>query len=268
MIINLLKLEWSKFRKNSIITLLLVFFLLFFPSALYFGRLLNKISEFFPINVNILEAPLIWDYLGYAGNWIVFFFLGALVIYTVTIDVTNKTMRQNIITGMSRKDFYLSKLFTVMILATLATVYYFILGTVIGWINTEDVSLSKIMDNDLAPLRFWLMCFGYMNVALMIAFLIRKPGISVFAYLTYGLIGEPIIKNWVQKNASDTPLVNYLPMNAMEDLMPLPLFKMAENMTSKVDDYLISFTQASIATIIYSLIFIFIAYTVFKNKDI
>jgi len=268
MIINLLKLEWSKFRKNSIITLLLGFFMVFFPSALYFGRLLSKISEVFPINVNILESPLIWDYLGYAGNWIVFFFLGALTIYTVTIDVSNKTMRQNIITGLSRKEFYLSKLITVTVLATLATVYYFLLASIIGLLNTDDAGLSKIMDNDMAPIRFWLMCFGYMNVALMIAFLIKRPGIAVFVYLTYGLIGEPLIKNWIQRQTSDSELVNYLPMNAMEDLMPAPLFKMAEGVTSKLDNYLLSFSHASIATIIYSVIFMLIAFTVFKNKDI
>ena len=128
MILKLLKLEWSKFRKNSVITLLFVFFALFFPLSLYFGSILDTVSEHVPMKVNILSAPLIWDYLGYAGNWIVFFFLGVLMIYTVTIDVQNKTMRQNIITGMTRTDYFLSKFLITLVLATVATVYYLVLS--------------------------------------------------------------------------------------------------------------------------------------------
>jgi len=248
--------------------MLLLFFVVFLPSALYFGSLLDKIAEILPMKVNILEAPLIWDYLGYAGNWIVFFFLGALVIYTVTIDANNKTLRQNIITGLSRKEFYLSKILIVIVLATLATVYYSLLATVIGWFCSDDASISSLLDNDKSPLRFWLMSFGYMNIALMIAFLIRKAGLAVFAYFTYGLLGELILRNWLKKHLTNSEVVHFFPINTTSDLMPSPLLKMAEDLTSKFDEYLMSYTQATIGTIIYSFIFILITFTVFKNMDI
>jgi len=267
MILKLLKLEWSKFRKNSVITLLFAFFMLFFPLSLYFGSILDKISKHFPMKVDILSAPLIWDYLGYAGNWIVFFFLGVMIIYTVTIDVRNKTLRQNIITGMSRTEYYLSKMIMVVLLATIATLYYFLLALVIGWINTDGASLSKILDNDLSLPRFWLMSFAYLNFALFLAFIIRKAGIAVFIYLTYILIAEPLIKIWMQKYLPDSKLMNFLPMNSVEDLMPLPVFKMAENLTTDGTEYLLSHGQAAIATVIYSILFIFLAYRFFLNKD-
>ncbi len=268
MISKLLKLEWSKFRKNSTISLLMIFFIIFFPASLYFGRILDNIAEHLPMNVDIFDASLIWDYLGYAGNWIVFFFLGVLVIYTVTIDVANKTMRQNIITGLSRKDFYLSKFMIVIVLSVFATIYYFLLATVIGWINTDGASISKMMDNDAAPFRFLLMSLGYLNFALLLAFLIRKAGIAVFVYLTYGLLGEPLLKIWLQKYVTESGVVNYLPMNATEDLMPAPVLKMASDFNSKVDAYLLTYAEAGITTIVFGIIFIVLGFWVFKNKDI
>ncbi len=267
MILKLLKLEWSKFRKNSVITLLFVFFALFFPLSLYFGSILDTVSEHVPMKVNILSAPLIWDYLGYAGNWIVFFFLGVLMIYTVTIDVQNKTMRQNIITGMTRTDYFLSKFLITLVLATVATVYYLVLSIVIGWLNTKGASFSSIMNNDLAIPRFWLMSFGYLNFALFLAFLIRKAGIAVFTYLSYILIVEPLIKNRAKSYLPDSEVMNFLPLNAMEDLMPLPIFKMAEGLTSESAEYLLTYGQAGIATVIYTTIFIFIGNRIFLNKD-
>jgi len=267
MILKLLKLEWSKFRKNSVITLLFVFFALFFPLSLYFGNILDTMSEHFPMKVNILSVPLIWDYLGYAGNWIVFFFLGVLMIYTVTIDVQNKTMRQNIISGMTRSDYFLSKLLITVVLTTIATLYYLFLSIVIGWLNTEGASFSTIMDNDLAIPRFWLMSFGYLNFALFLAYLIRKAGIAVFVYLSYILIGEPLIKNRMNSYFPNSEAMNFLPLNSMEDLMPLPIFKMAEGLTSEVAEYLLTHGQAAIATVIYTGIFIFIGNRIFLNKD-
>jgi len=267
MIIKLLQLEWSKFRKNSVISLLMVFFLLFFPLSLYFGSVLDKVADFFPMKVDILAAPLIWDYLGYAGNWIVFFFLGVMVIYTVTVDVTNKTMRQNIITGMSRTEYYLAKVSVILVLATVATLYYFLLAVIIGGLNTDGSSISEILKNDLAVPRFWLMSFAYMNFALLIAFVIRKAGVAVFIYLTYILMGEPLIKIWLQKYLSESTVMNYLPMNSVEDLMPAPVFKMAENLTTDGSEVLLGHGQAAIATTIYAVIFIFLSYRFFLSKD-
>lgn len=271
MVLKLLKLEWSKFRKNSVINLLALFFIFFLPLSLYFGEFFKTLSDNSPIplKINILSAPLIWDYLGYAGNWIVFFFLGVMVIYTVTIDVTTKTMRQNIITGLSRKEYFLAKFFSINVIALVATLYYFLLAMIFGWLNTKNPSFSLLLDNEMAVPRFWLMSFAYLCFALLLAFFFRKPGIAVFVYLTYMIVGEPIMKILIKRYIMDNKFVNYLPMNVAEDLMPFPVTKMAESFGRKeVEEMLLPYGEAGILTVIWTLLIIALTYYIFNKRDI
>ena len=269
MVLELLKLEWSKFRKNTTITLLMVFFLLFFPACLYFGRILDNIPDMFPIKVNIYEFPEIWDYLGYAGNWIVFFFLGVLIIYTITIEVSNKTMRQAIIMGMSRQKFFAAKVLNVFTLSLFATFIYFILSILFGVIQSDAVTIKAIFDNDMAPLRFFLMSFGYLSFALFLAFFFRKAGLAVFFYLSYVIIIEPLLKSLTRKYLFSNDFINYYPLNAMEDLMPMPLFRFAEKLPNDIDyNFLLTYKEATILTIVYSVLFLGITYFRFLKKDI
>lgn len=267
--IKLLKLEWSKFSKNTVIALLMTFFLVFFPCCLYFGKFMDNIPDFIPGKVNIFEFPNIWNYLGYAGNWIVFFFLGVLVIYTVTIEVSNKTMRQGIINGMSRKEFFLSKVLIVFSLALLATVFYTLLSAGFGWFNSEDVSISEVFDNEMAIPKFFLMSFSYMSFALFLAFLFKKSGLAVFFYLAYMIIIEPLLKLLTQQYLFSNKYVNYFPMNAAEDLMPSPLFKFAEKVPTNIDfPFLLEPGEAAILTIVYTAIFLGGTYYLFLKRDI
>ena len=267
--LQLLKLEWSKFRKSTVVTLLLSFFLLFFPCCLYMGRFLDNIPDFLPIDTDIFVFPSIWDYLGYAGNWMVFFFLGVLIIYTVTIEVSNKTMRQSIIYGMSRKTFLLSKVLNVVVLSVLATTVYTILSFVFGWINTEEPTVSMMMSNEIAIGRFFLMSIGYLSFALMLAFIFRKAGVAVFLYLAYGLIIEVLLRVLAGQYLFKNKFLNYFPLNSMEDLMPFPLFRMADKLPTDINyPFLLEYSEATILTIVYTSVFLAVTWFLFQRKDI
>lgn len=267
--LNQIKLEWSKFSSNTIIMLLTTFFVIFFPCCLYFGKFLDSISESLPIKVDIYDLPNIWDYLGYAGNWIVFFFLGVLIIYTVTIEVQNKTMRQAIIMGMSRQKFFTSKVLNVLVFSLFATVVYTLLSICFGWLNTTNPSLSLLFDNDHAIFRFFLMCVGYLSFALFLAFAFRKSGLAVFFYLSYMIIIEPLMKILTQQYLFSNKYVNYYPMNAVEDLMPNPLFKFADKVPKNIDyEFLLTKPEAVGLSIFYTLVFLGISYYFFLRRDI
>ena len=268
MILRLLRLEWSKFSKNTVVTLLTTFFFVFLPTSLFFAAYLRLFAKTFSgVPINILDLPYIWEYMGYSGNWIVFFFLGVLIIYTVTIDVSTKTMRQNIISGLSRQEYLFSKVLVVFFFSFLATMYYTLVSIGVGFFNTDNPTLSIMFDNNWAITRFWLMSFAYMNFALFLAFLFRKSGIAVFIYLTYILLAEPLIKLLVKKYIMDNKFTNYLPMNAAEDLMPVPIPPMAKEL-AKTDDYFLSYGEASTLTIIYAGIFLAITYYYFLKRDL
>jgi ABC-type transport system involved in multi-copper enzyme maturation permease subunit len=248
---------------------MLTFFSLFLPASLYFTTILPTLPAFFPSKESIIQFPSIWEYLGYAGNWMSFFFLGVLAIYLVSIEINNKTLRQSIIIGLSRQEYFLSKVLSIFILSIGATLFYTILCIIIGTINTETDTLKLMFDNNYAIPRFFLMTFGYLSFALFLIFIIRRSGIALFLYIAYGIIIEVLIRYFIIEKVSNTAITNYFPLNSFEDLMPNPAFKFTESIPNSVDfDFLLTHQQAALSSIIYIILFLGISYLSFMKRDI
>lgn len=270
--INLLITEWLKFKKNAVVSLLGIMFLVFMPTSIFIGKEFKNVPPPLPNNSIFFEFPSMWSYLGYVGNWLVFFFIGLMVIYMITSEVGYKTMRQNIISGYTRQDFFMSKFVATIFLCLAATVMYLVIGFFIGWFHTEDPDLAFAFDNNWAVPRFFLMSVGYCSLGFFIAFLLRRSGIAVMFYLSYVILVEVILRWGVHgkmiglKNAS----INYYPANSFEDLVPNPLFKYAEAipMDDLEFDFLMTYSQAALTSIVYISIFFGLSYYMFLKRDI
>jgi ABC-2 type transport system permease protein len=267
---DLLLLEWKKFSSNAVFRALGLIYVLIAPFVILAGKdAFKDMPPPMPSSKLFYEFPTVWDYQGYIGNWLVPFCLGFLAIHIVASEVSNRTMRQNIIIGMTRKEFFYSKLFSILTMAVIATILYTISTILIGIVNTDGYDLELIMDNNFAIVRYFLLCIGYMSFALMLAFLIRKGTLTLLFYFLYVMMLEPIfmlIHVYYFKNSSR----NYWPMNTIEDLMPFPLFKLPDYIVNKEWDFniLLPYTHAMGMTVLYSTLFIFIAYRSFMKRDI
>ncbi len=269
-IFYLLNTEWKKFRKNAVVSLLGIMFLITMPTIIFVGKEFDNVPPPLPNNKIFFEFPTMWDYLGYAGNWLVFFFLGLMVIFLITSEVGYKTMRQNVICGYTRRTYFLAKLASMVFLCVVGTLLYAIIGMAIGFYHTEGATLSIALDNDLAFLRFFLMSLGYTSMAFFIAFIFRRSGVSVLLYITYIMLIEHFIKWVIHFRMIKNYTVNFYPSNVIEDLMPFPLYRFADAIPRKNLNFsfLLSYWEAGIASAIYIILFISIAYWHFMKKDI
>lgn len=267
---NLLILEWKKFSGNAVFRALGLIYIFIAPFVILGGKdAFKDMPPPMPSSKTFYEFPTVWDYQGYIGNWLVPFCLGFLAIHLITSEVGNKTMRQNIIIGMTRQEFFQSKLYSILIMAIGATVLYTVSTLCIGMINTDGFDIELIFDNNMAILRYFLLCIGYMSFALMLAFLIRKGTLTLLFYFMYVMMLEPIlmlIHVYYFKNSSR----NYWPMNSIEDLMPFPLFKVPDYFVNKEWDFniLLPYSHAIGMTGFYSCIFVMLAYYSFMRRDI
>lgn len=266
--LNYLRLEYQKFGKNSVINMLVLMFLIFHPTLIFIGREIKPIPPVFLTNDIFFEFPTVWAWMGFAGNWLVYFFLGFIAVHIVTSEVTNKTMRQGVINGMTRTEFFMSKLTVIFTISLLATLYYALCTIAIGWLNTKEPSMAMAFENEYAIPRYFLMCMGYMSFGLMIGIVIRRPGISVLLYWSYILFLEPLIRWAGHKRIFDNETMNYYPMNAVEDLQPFPFYNFARFVPNDVDfEFLLSYKMATILTIIYTLLFLGLGYWNLMKKD-
>ena len=270
---NLLSLEYKKFRKNSVVSLLSLFYVLFLPAVMilikdFKPESLGPGSMFIPGPETYYTFPGVWEYVGYAGNWMVFFFLGVVVIYLITAEVNFKTQRQTLINGMPRKTYFTSKFLAVVAISFLATIYYAIVSAGIGMYFTDDWDFAFMFENEYAIPRYFLMSIAYLSFAALLAILLKKSGLAIFIYMSYVMIIEPLLKVGLKfKDWAIKDYANYLPLNAVEDLMPNPFFLIDVPIADKMD-IVLSYSQSAIASIIFIAIFVAWSYFVFMKRDL
>ena len=266
--LRLLKLEWLKVRKYSVFRVLVIFYFLLLPACLLITKTFNQIPEDLVSRDSLYMFPTIWGYLGYIGNWLSFFFLGFLSVIMVTAENSYKTFRQNIITGLSRNEYFAGKIIFILTICLMATLYYTLVGLVIGFMNTDTIYFSKIFQGgDIIP-RFFLMCLGYMSFGFFLGVLIKRTGIALFIYLIYIMFIESVLRG-IHFYYFKSKTMHFYPMNANEDLVPIPFAEVAKQFMKENDFSLfLEPYQAVITVCIYTSIFLFFAYRKIKYSDI
>ena len=265
----LLTLEWKKLYKLTAFRIFLAFYIVLLPAILLTGKQIPELPPPLMTNEVLFIFPTIWQFLGYIGNWLCFFFFGFLSIIMVTTEYSNRTMRQNIISGLSRSAYFLSKLYFIMAVSLFATLYFVVCALVIGFFNTEVIYMHKVWQYwDYIP-RYFLMCLGYMSFGLFLGFLIKRTGIAIFLYLSYVMFVELILRWGVHFQLIKDRSMHFYPINALEDLTPIPINEIAEEFVSEHGfSFFLSPTEAIITTIVYATLFLLMSYRLVQKADL
>jgi ABC-2 type transport system permease protein len=266
---HLITLEWKKFHKNTVMILLMGLFTFLMPFAIFVMENYKSVPPM-PEKDTFFTFPGIWEYQGYSASWFSFLFLGFIGVLLITTEVGNRTLRQNIITGLTRMEYFLGKLYVILLISLYATLIYFVSTLLIGSFYPETFAMADFMNgHDWSTGRYFLLTFGYLSFGLFLGYILRKTGLAIFVYLSYIIFLEPLLRWAVHIKIFNNASMHYYPMNAMEDLMPNPLFKFAENFTSMTDfNILLSYRDASIVAVISIALFLLIGLRSLLRRDI
>jgi hypothetical protein len=265
----LLQLEWLKQRKHKTFLLLGALYLILLPASLLIAKSIKQWPP--PINTSdtFFSFPDVFIYLGYAGNWLTTFLLGFLSVVFITQEFSSRTFRQNIITGLSRSDLFRSKLYFIVAVALMATLYYGLVAFVMGLTHTDSFYVSVALKNiDYLP-RYFLMCMGYMSLGLLLGVWIRRTGAALLFFLTYGAFIEPVLRWGVHQNLFKHPSMHYYPMNAFEDLIPIPFSDAAKGFEKEFGfQFFLTPTEAILTSSVYIALFLLGTYALMTKRDL
>lgn len=271
-ILDLVKVEYKKFNKNAAVQLLLGAFLVMAPFVILIGKRMFKYAQPpFPSPLTLFEFPTIWEYQAYVNHHLIYVLLGFFVILTITSEISYKTMRQNIITGYTKKEYFLAKLFSYVAIALMATILFNVSTIILGLVHTDGASLSLIFDNRSMGLRVFLSCMGFMTFAMLIAIWVRRSGIALFLYFAAIIFIEQALRGLHYYFFRHFDSTRYFPLNTYEDLTPLPLMKISgffKIMDEDNIDIIMPVWQSMTLSTVYILLTIFIAWRIFKKKDV
>ena len=248
---------------------MVLFYLILLPATLMLGKALPEEPAAFLGVPGCFNFPNIWKFMGYIGNWLGFFFLGFIGVLLITMEFGNKTLRQNIITGLSRKEYFSAKIIFITAISLLATAYYFLSGTAIGLIHADPFYMDVYIKSINYLPAYFLMSFAYMAFGLFLGMLVRRTGFAIFLFLAYGMFLENIVRGIHLYYFQSSRTVIFYPLNAIEDLTPLPFVEMANDMIKEMDfNPFMTSGEAMITVSIYTALFIFGAYRLMLNRDL
>jgi ABC-2 type transport system permease protein len=268
--LRLLKIEYYKYYKNPMTLIILGLFVLLMTLTIsYADNVFGQAPPPFPNPKVFVEFPTVWDYQGYVGNWLVSLLLGFMMINFITTDETNKIMRQSIINGLLRTEYWKAKFIMVILLSTFATLIYVLVCLAYGFANTPDWDLELVLDANWGPVRFFIMSMGYLSMAALFGYWIKRGMLSMFIYLAYIMILEQIVRGvhfYYFKNRS----VLFYPANIIEDLMPNPMLVSGDNFLNNDIGFhiILEYYEAFGLSLCLIALFTWLCYRLILKKDL
>lgn len=233
-------------------------------SGMEFLKWLARMIEGFGQEINIARIPLyhfpdIWQNLAWSGG-LLKMGLAIMTVISITNEYTYRTVRQNIIDGLSREQFLLSKVMTNMVLSALSTVLLFLIAVVTGLIYSPALDFPYGFTGIAFYAAYFLEVFAFLSFALMLGIFIQRSGLTIILLLNAYLI-ELIIKENIEE---EVPwLIPYFPLESIMNLVPMPFARYA---FQEIRDYV---TIASVAIALgWSVLFNYFAYLKLKRSDV
>jgi ABC-2 type transport system permease protein len=274
---KLLKIEFRKILTFRVFWILTGLYFLFLGLGIFMAEFIlndwvNNFNKRFPIpmpHVTLYFFPDIWQNLTFfASIRYVLIFPALVVIILITNEFANKTIRQNVVNGMSKQDFLLSKLQFILLLSILVTV---ILGIVIFslGLSHSDAQQLSMMSRKLTFLPgFFIQILSYLIFAFFFGFLLRHTGLAIALFTLYSLIIEPVVY-YVLKIPFFQPnnISPYLPVNSVLRIVEYPALPMLQKFMGITLQESVSLLNCGIA-LTYSAIMIGIVFWLMIRKDL
>ncbi len=218
------------------------------------------LKHFVETGIPLFDFVDIWQNLGWLATifkWIPAF----VVIISVTLEYSQKTIKQNIIDGLSKKEFLFSKIALVFVISVGSAVLLFLLGLFLGLLYSPVKGLPYIFQNIEFVAAYGLEVFTFLCMALFAAFWIQKSGVTIILFLLYTACIEPITTAILRYNYKWE--VWYFPVEAINLIIRVPFQKYA---LSFVHDQIV--LRDVFVSLGWAGIFLLLSFWLLKKRDL
>ncbi|ADR21366.1 ABC transporter permease [Marivirga tractuosa] len=229
MILKYLQIEWLKLKNyKTFIRLASLYFLLLLlilsSVKLLLSWMTSMGAEFQGISPDIIpfyNFPDVWQNLTYLASYLKFF-LAFIVIISVTNEYSYRTIRQNIIDGMSPTEFLLAKQSMIFAFSLFNMLVIWLSGTLMGLFYGSGFSFSLYTMDMEFLLAHFLELVTFLNLAMLISVLMKKAGFAIIGLCFYAIFLEPAVVGILNYKFDDHWLITLFPIHAVNNLIEIP----------------------------------------------
>ena len=278
---RLLGIELYKIWHNKTSRVLMFgYFILIFSIAI-----LSTINvEFGPIKFNLAEQgifnfPYIWHFNTFIIALLKIFF-AIVIVAMIGNEYSYKTIKQNLIDGMSKGEFLKSKVYTIAAFVGISTLLVFIISLILGGIYSDYNEFQIIFSELEYLLAYAVKLFGFFSFCLFLAILIKRSAFAlgflalwqVFEGIAYGLLRWRLSDLIPQLSAEQ--VIKFFPLQSIGNLITEPFTRLSaiQNIADQLGegftkDYGVSFLNITVV-LVWSALFIWGSYSLLKGRDL
>ncbi len=276
--LRLLNIEFIKLWNNRASKVLILAYFILLTSIALIASIKFDIGpiKFHLAEQGIFNFPYIWHFNTFVAALLKVFLLIVIVSMTAN-EYSNKTLKQNLIDGLSKKEFILSKFITTVVFALVSTFFVFIISLVLGYTFSSITETYHVFSDLEYLLAFFIKLVGFFSLGLFFGILIKRSAFAIGAIAVLFII--EFISYWIFKGynrGTDTVdnIYQFMPFKSLWNLIDEPgsrlgaVKEVANQIGEQFNfDYAVHWYEIAIV-LGWTAIFIFFSYKLLEKRDL
>lgn len=268
------KLRYSRSAKVLITTyfILITFISLIASIEFNIGEFRGRVAD-----MGIFNFPFIWHFNSYVAATLKLF-LAIVIVSMMSNEYSNRTLKQNLIDGLSKREFVMSKFLTVIMFALVSSIFLFIVSMILG-LSFSDYTEASIIFSDMEYLfAYFIKLTGFFTFCMFLGVLVKRSAFALgFLFIWWILesIARGIMEFKLFKGTDIAEnIAQFFPLESMSILIKEPFTRLgaiqaaAAQMGSEITkDYAIHWYQLLIV-VAWTAIFVWLSLVLLKKRDL
>lgn len=224
----------------------------------------------------IFNFPYIWHFNTFIAA-LLKIFLAIIIVSMMANEYTYKTIKQNLIDGLSKKEFIASKFLTVVFFSLISTLFVCVISMVLGAVYSDYTEIGIILTDLRFLIAYFIKLIGFFSFCLFAGVLVKRSAFAL-GFLILWQMFEGFIRGVIRWKLFDgettDAIMGFFPLNAMFNVLKEPFSRLsavqsvANQIGEKVSlNYQTTLLEMAIV-IIWTAVFVWGSYAIVKNRDL
>ena len=275
---RLLQIEYIKLWNSRTSRFLILAYFVLLTSIALIAAIKFDIGpiQFHLAEQGIFNFPYIWHFNTYVAA-IFKLFLAIVIVSMMSNEYSNKTIKQNLIDGLSKKEFIASKFLTVLVFAGISTVFVFVVSLILGGIYSDYTELSIVFSDLEFLLAFFVKLVGFFSFCLFLGILVKRSAFAlgfliiwaILEQVLFGLLGWKFV-SW---DTAKT-IKKFLPLESMANLIKEPVTRLnaVQSVADQIGETLELNYQVHwyefLLVLAWTALFVYWSYALLRKRDL
>ena len=224
----------------------------------------------------IFNFPYIWHFNTFVAA-LLKIFLAIIIVSMMYNEYTYKTIKQNLIDGLSKKEFIASKFLTVVLFSIVSTVFVAVISLILGSIYSDYTEWGIVFTDLRFLVAYFIKLVGFFSFCLFIGILVKRSAFAL-GFLILWQMFEGFTRGMIRWKLFDgettDAIMGFFPLNAMFNVLKEPFSRLSavQSVANQIGeeialDYNTSLLDMGIV-LAWTAIFIWGSYRILKKRDL